>query len=162
MTLSRGNLILLAALGSALLLGGAFVFQALGYAPCKLCIWQRWPHAAAIALGALGAFLPLAAVASAGALAAATTGGIGVYHAGVEWGFWEGPTSCTGGSLAGLSGASLLDPNAAGAVVMCDEVVWSLFGLSMAGWNALLSFGLALVWVAALLRPAGPGAGGRI
>ena len=105
------NMMLLAAFGSLALLAGAFFFQALGYAPCKLCLWQRWPHAAAIAVGGLVLLLgPLALLAVAGALSALTTSGIGVYHTGVERGWWEGPTSCTGGgdSLAGMSGADLL------------------------------------------------------
>ncbi len=88
MPLSRRNMMLLAAGGSLALLVGAFVFQALGYAPCKLCLWQRWPHAAAIALGGLVLLLgPLVLVGIAGALAAATTAGIGIYHTGVERGF---------------------------------------------------------------------------
>ncbi|SES21759.1 Disulfide bond formation protein DsbB [Tranquillimonas rosea] len=148
------RLIQLAALGSALLLGGAFVFQALGYPPCKLCLWQRWPHAAAILLGLVGTFVPARWVAGLGGLAAATTSLFGVYHTGVERGWWEGPTSCTGdgGGLSGMSGADLLSTEGASGVIMCDEVAWAFAGLSMASWNAILSALLVMVWVLALRR----------
>ena len=148
------RLALLAAFGSALLLGGAFVFQMLGYLPCKLCLWQRWPHAAAILAGLASFVVPVAAAAVAGALAALTTAGIGLYHAGAEAGWWEGPQSCTGAGagLGGLSGGDLLSTEAPVGIVRCDEVVWQLFGISMAGWNAILSFGLALIWITALRR----------
>jgi len=150
--LTRRALILLAASGSFALLAGAFAFQALGYAPCQMCLWQRWPHAAAAALGVAGFFSPLAIVAVLGAIAAFTTGAIGVFHAGVEWKFWQGPTACSGTStsLSGLSGTDLLSTDIPEAIVMCDEIVWSLLGLSMAGWNAVLSFVLVAVWIAAL------------
>lgn len=149
--MTRRSLIVAAGLGSLVLLLAAWGFQAAGYAPCKMCIWQRWPHGAAVAIAGAGAFLPIALIPLLGALAALTTSGIGAYHAGVEYGWWEGPASCTGtaDSLAGLSGADLLSTEGAVNIVMCDEVVWSLLGISMAGWNAILSLGLALVWVAA-------------
>ncbi len=146
------NLALLAAGGSLALLAGAFVFQALGYAPCKMCIWQRWPHGIAIGFGALAAAVaPLILWTLGGALAALTTAGIGVYHVGVEQKWWEGPSSCTGGGqgLQGLSGADLLSTEGVANIVMCDEIAWSLAGISMAGWNAIFSFGLALIWFAA-------------
>lgn len=154
--MTRSRLILAAGAGSFLLLGGAFVFQALGYAPCKMCLWQRWPHAAAIVIAAVALVTGWRVLAWLGALAAAITCGIGVYHSGVEFGWWEGPSSCTGAGpgLGGLSGDSLLSMDAAPALVMCDEVVWSLAGLSMAGWNALLSYGLVVIWIMAARRPA--------
>ena len=151
------NLMLLAAGGSLALLLGAFFFQALGYAPCKLCIWQRWPHGVAIGAGALvlalGPMLLLGVVGLAGAL---TTAGIGVYHTGIERGYWEGPADCTGAgdSLAGMSGADLLSLDVPVDIVMCDEVAWAFLGLSMASWNALASFGLAAMWFMALRQRA--------
>ena len=144
---------MLATGGHAVLLGGAFGFQALGYAPCPMCLWQRWPHAAAILLG-LAALAGLAprAMAAAAALAALTTAGIAGYHAGVEQGWWEGPASCAGGgSLADLSGADLLSTEIADTVVVCGEIVWQ-FGLTLAGWNAVLSVLLAGLWLAAARR----------
>lgn len=149
------SLMLFAALGSALLLAGAFAFQLMGYAPCKLCIWQRWPHGAAVGFGALVLLTGAWALwALAGALSALTTAGIGVYHTGVERGWWEGPQSCSGGGLSmeSLSGADLLSTDAPTGVVMCDEVAWAMFGISMASWNAIISFGLAAIWLVAFLR----------
>lgn len=151
------NMMLLAAAGSLALLLGAFMFQALGYAPCKLCIWQRWPHGVAIGAGALvlalGPIMLLGLVGLAGAL---TTAGIGVYHTGIERGYWEGPADCTGAgdSLAGMSGADLLSLDVPVDIVMCDEVAWAFLGLSMASWNALASFGLAAIWFMALRQRA--------
>ena len=157
MTVTRKTTMLLAAGGSLALLLGAFFFQALGYAPCKLCLWQRWPHGAAIVVGALVLLTaPLLLWALAGALSAATSGAIGVYHTGVERGWWEGPTTCSGGgnALDGMSGADLLSLDAPVDIVMCDEVAWAFLGLSMASWNALASFALAGLWLWALTRPA--------
>jgi len=151
--MTRKTLMLLAAFGSLALLLGAFGFQALGYAPCKLCLWQRWPHGAAIAIGAFVLLLgPLTLLGLAGALAALTTAGIGTYHTGIERGWWPGPTSCTGGGnvLEGLSGSDMLSLDAPTGVVMCDEVAWSFAGLSMASWNVIFSLLLALIWLAAL------------
>lgn len=149
----RLSLIALAAGGSLALLVGAFVFQALGYAPCQLCLWQRWPHVAAVGIGAVALMLPGRVLPVLGALAALATSGLGLYHTGVERGWWQGPSSCTGagGGLSGLSGEALL-PGAEAAVpalVMCDEVAWAFAGLSMASWNALLSLGLAGLWLLA-------------
>lgn len=154
MTLTRQHLILCAALGSALLLAGAFMFQALGYAPCKMCIWQRYPHAAAIALGALAFFVPLPALTALGALAALITAGIGGYHVGVEQGWWEGPTSCSAGAIDNIDPGALFDQIMAAPLIRCDEIAWQLFGLSMAGWNMVISLVLAGLWIAALtVRP---------
>lgn len=149
--MTRIQLILLAAGGSAALLAGAFTFQFFGYPPCHLCLWQRWPHAAAILIGLVALALPrVAALPALGALAALTTGGIGVYHTGVERGWWEGPNTCTSGPIDGVSSAELLDRIMNAPLIRCDEVAWQLMGLSMASWNALLSFGLAAIWVMAL------------
>lgn len=153
--MTRKNLMLLAAAGSLALLLGAFGFQLLGYAPCKLCIWQRWPHGVAIAAGALVlAMGPLLLLGLAGMLGALTTAGIGVYHTGIERGWWEGPSDCTGtgDSLAGMSGTDLLSTEVPVDIVLCDEVAWAFLGLSMASWNALISLALALIWAAALWR----------
>lgn len=142
----------LAALGSALLLAGAFTFQAFGYAPCHLCLLQRWPHAAAIAFGVIAYVTASRPVMGLGAIAALTTAGIGLYHTGVERGLWIGPTSCTSGSIEGVASDDLLNQIMNAPLVRCNEVVWSLFGLSMASWNAVFSLLLALIWVKAALR----------
>lgn len=146
MILDRKFLISLAAAGSAALLGGAFVFQFLGYAPCEMCLWQRWPHAAAILIGVIALASQSRALCWLGALAAAITGGLGVYHTGVERHWWQGPTSCTGSG--GMDAGNLLATNGP-KLVLCDQVAWDLFGISMASWNALASFGLMVIWIMA-------------
>jgi len=148
---SSRTLILLATLGSAGLLGGAFAFQYLGgLAPCQLCLWQRWPHAAAILIGVVALVTGWRGLAWLGALAALATAGIGIFHVGVEQLWWEGLASCTAGSIEGISAADLLDPTKdVAAVVRCDEIAWQLLGVSMAGWNAILSVILAGIWVKA-------------
>ncbi len=155
MSVTRKHLIALAAAGSAALLLGAFAFQHLGdMAPCKLCLWQRWPHAAAVVIGALALLgLPwTGALALAGAAAAATTGGIGVYHTGIERGWWRGPDSCTSAPIGEQSADALFDQIMAAPLVRCDEVAWEMLGLSMASWNALAAFTLVAVWLAAARR----------
>ncbi len=153
-TLPARALAALAGLGSAALLAGAFAFQYIGgMAPCALCIWQRWPHAVAVAIMLLALLVPNRWLMALGALAALTTAGIGGFHMGVEYGWWEGLQSCSGGSISGISMDDLLNPNAAvAAPVRCDEVPWSLLGLSMAGWNMVVSLGLAGVWALAARR----------
>jgi disulfide bond formation protein DsbB len=153
---TRNMLILVAAGGSAVLLAGALAFQYLGgLAPCTLCIWQRWPHLAAVVIGAAALALPGRVLPVLGALAALATAGIGGFHVGVEQGWWEGLASCSAGSIAGLSVDDLLNPNVAvAAPVRCDEIPWSLAGVSMAGWNMVLSLALAAIWVMAAIRPA--------
>ncbi|MDC0115850.1 disulfide bond formation protein B [Octadecabacter sp.] len=149
--MTRSQLITFASVGSFILLAGAYAFQAFGYAPCKMCLWQRWPHVAAVAIG-LFAVLVLRYqkfLAILGALAAATTASIGLYHTGVERDWWEGPTSCTGG--AALITDNLLSTDIA-PIVMCDDVVWSLLGLSMASYNAIISLALVALWIAAARR----------
>ncbi|MBM9595619.1 disulfide bond formation protein B [Roseitranquillus sediminis] len=148
--MTRRHLMVLAGLGSLGLLVGAWVFQSLGYYPCKLCLWQRWPHSAAALMGAVAIVAPVAPVAIAGAFAAATTGAIGVYHAGVERDWWEGPATCTAGDISGLSTEQLMDQILNAPIVRCDDIAWQLAGISMAGWNAILSFGLAALWLYAL------------
>ena len=80
-----------------------------------------------------------------------TTAGLGLYHTGVERGWWPGPASCSGGGagLGGLTGAELLSTENVAPVVMCDEVAWAFAGLSMASWNALIALALALLWLRA-------------
>ena len=128
----------LALLLPAGLLGGALFSQYVGgLYPCEMCYWQRWPHGAAILL-ALGAFAspsrarPLVLLA---ALAVLISGAIGVFHAGVEVGWWEGITRCT------TSGATSLEDILNVPLVRCDQIQWAFLGLSMAAWNAILSIG---------------------
>lgn len=153
--MTRNFLVILALAGSAALLAGAFAFQHLGgLAPCKMCLWQRWPHAAAVLIGLAALAIPGRLLTVMGACAALTTAGIGLYHTGVERGWWQGPTTCTAGPIGGLSSEDLLNQILAAPIVRCDEVAWSLAGLSMASWNAVLSLALALIWLAATTRSA--------
>jgi disulfide bond formation protein DsbB len=147
----RSGLIILAMAGSLAVLAGAFAFQYIGgLAPCHLCLLQRWPHAAAVAIGLLALAVPGRLLPLAGAAAALTTAAIGMYHTGVERLWWAGPTSCSAGSIAGLDVKDLLDPSIVVApVVRCDEVAWQMLGLSMASWNVAVSLGLALIWLLA-------------
>ncbi len=132
---------------------GAWGFQHLGgLAPCEMCIWQRWPHGAAVLLGGGALMTAGAALPYLGALAAATTAGIGLYHTGVERSWWEGPTSCSSGSIDGLSASDLLDQIMAAPLVQCDQVAWEMFGLSMASWNSVISVALVTLWAAAALK----------
>lgn len=145
---------------SVLLLLGALGFQYIGrLPPCELCLWQRWPHVGAVVVGFGGPLLIRAGllersvtkgVAVLAALLIATSGAIGVYHAGVQWHWWPGPQSCTGAAFR-YTGAPL-DLNA--PVVLCDIAAWRLFGISIAGYNALISFAAAIA-AAFLLARAG-------
>lgn len=144
----------LALLLPAALLAGALGSQYLGgLHPCEMCHWQRWPHYFAVAAAALALVLrdsPASRLLTLlAALAIAVSGAIGVYHAGVELGFFEGLTACTAGG-SGATGDALLKEILATPLVRCDEVQWALFGISMAGWNAIISLGGAatIVWLA--------------
>jgi len=150
------GLAMLAGVGSVALLGGALFFQyVLGMAPCELCIWQRWPHVVAAGLGLVVWFVPAAPVFVLGAAAAAASGVIGLYHTGVERGWLAGPTACSGApDFGSLTAEQMLERVLAAPVVRCDEVAWQMLGLSMASWNAVLSFALAGLWLMALRSPA--------
>ena len=153
------HLVIAAATGSAFLLIAALGFQYLGgLAPCQLCIWQRWPHAAAVAVGAAVLIFGVPKLAWAGALAAAASAAVAFYHAGVEYKWWKGLEACSATPLEMTSGADLLDFSAAQPVVLCDEVVWSFLGLSMAAWNGILSLLLAGIWIVSLRRRSRSGA----
>jgi disulfide bond formation protein DsbB len=158
MTLTRQTLTLLATLGSVALLLGAFAFQHIGgMAPCALCLYQRWPHAAAILIGVVALATGWRGLLWLGGLAALTTAGIGVFHVGVEQGWWEGLQACTAGSIAGISTADLLNPAAdVAAPVRCDAIPWQMLGVSMAGWNVFASLGLAGLWLWAARQTSHP------
>ena len=144
---------------SVAVLASAYFFEyVIGLEPCKLCLWQRLPWWIALGIGSLainyrrrpGLIFGLTLLAAITVLVGA---GLGGYHAGVEYKWWSGPSGCTGGgagpaaelsaALQGLQG----DPPA-----QCDEVPWSLFGISMAGYNFLISLGLGLLVLWALFR----------
>jgi len=157
-----------AAAVSALLLAGAFAFEIFGdYPPCPLCIAQRWAHVwimmAGIGLGALFRFVPAlpGAVQRAGAGAMALPAGYSAWiagrHAGMEYGFWTIP--CQSTDASGLTIESMLEGlSRAQNVVLCDEAPWTLLGVSMAGYNTLISAALCVISLFVMIRP---GAGGR-
>jgi disulfide bond formation protein DsbB len=152
MSMTRAQIVVTAAGGSALLLAGAFLFQMMGYPPCKLCLWQRWPHAVAFVIGIMFLVIPNRIIALLGALAVATSGAIGLYHMGVEQKWWEGPTSCTSGDISNLTPEQLLEQIMNAPLVRCDDIAWVFAGISMAGWNMIISFFLAGLWVVAARR----------
>ena len=134
------------------LLGGALLSQyAGGLYPCEMCWWQRYPHAAAILLVAT-AFTTAASSSRArtltalAALAIAVSGAIGVFHAGVEYRWWEGLTRCT------ASGPTTLGDIMSVPLVRCDQAQWTLGGVSLAGFNAILSLGAAALIAWLLMR----------
>ncbi len=89
-------------------------------------------------------------LAACGAIAAAAAAGLGVYHTGVERGWWLGPDTCSaGGNIADLSSEDLLNQILAAPVIRCTDVAWDMLGLSMASWNAVLSGALAIMWILA-------------
>lgn len=149
-------LVMGAGAGSAALLLGALAFQFIGgLSPCPLCIWQRWPHVATVLLAILALTLlqrHLRLVAIGAALAMLTGALLGVYHTGIERGWWPGPDTCTSSDIRNLSTDQLMTQILNAPLVRCDEVVWDMFGLSMASWNALASLALALCWLVVAVR----------
>lgn len=141
------------AIAAATLAGAWFIQLVMGIQPCPLCLEQRYAYYLVVPLGALvaiaaGRDAPRAALIAGLAIVALATlanAGLGAYHAGVEWGFWKGPTECTGpvGNLG--SAASLLERLDTVKVVRCDEVRWKFLGVSLAGYNVLISLLMAAV-----------------
>lgn len=161
-----GLVCLLLAGASAAMLAGAFAFQYIGgLAPCVLCIWQRWPYAAVIALGFIGAGLAsgakpsgplLGTIIAVAALALFVDAGIAGFHVGVEQHWWEGTRACVGATGgAGSPEEVLADLLSKTKVVRCDEVAWSLAGISMAGYNMMIALGLGVFAILAAMRTFG-------
>jgi disulfide bond formation protein DsbB len=115
---------------------GAWGFEYLGYAPCELCLMQRFAYYAVVPLSLLFAFLPPSLQRNGLYLVVLIMLGsmiFGIYHSGVEWKFWQGPTTCTGGAVTGAL------PDLTKKAVMCDQPAIRILGLSLAGWNAVIS-----------------------
>lgn len=135
-------------------IAGAFVFEALGYAPCELCLKERIPYYAAIPFAGLAVFFAargprslLRAAFVALALIFAASAVFGAYHAGIEWGFWPGPTECTGPLDHARSTADFMKQLQSVKVARCDAPALRILGLSLAAWNALISAVLAALAV---------------
>nr|WP_249808695.1 disulfide bond formation protein B [Bradyrhizobium sp. 166] len=142
------------ALTAAATIAGAWYFQlVLGIVPCPLCLEQRYAYYLVIPLGLLialaargGAPRPLLLAGLAIlALASIANAGLGTYHSGVEWGFWKGPTDCSGPVVNLGSATDLLSRLDTVKVVRCDEVQWRFLGLSLAGYNVLISLLMAAI-----------------
>ncbi|MFY7777360.1 MAG: disulfide bond formation protein B [Elstera sp.] len=159
---SRSRLMPLVALpplysGAALAMALASQFWG-GLQPCILCVYQRWPHAIALGLGLLAIMLvrngltrSARALTYLAGVALLITAGIGAFHMGVEWHWWEGTASCGSTLGAGQSVDQLRAALLATPVVRCDEVPWSFLGLSMAGYNFIFS---GLMGIIVLIRTA--------
>lgn len=137
-------------------IAGAWIFEYSGYAPCELCLKQRWAYYTGVPL-ALGVTLlaprnPGLAKAGLAVLAILWLASMvfGIYHSGVEWKWWPGPSTCT--AQAGFAGGL---PDLSKPAVLCDTPAIRILGLSLAGWNAVISLGLALVALAGLRRAQG-------
>jgi disulfide bond formation protein DsbB len=139
---------------AAATLAGAWFFQlVLDIRPCPLCLEQRYAYYLAVPLGALLAWAAaghaprgvLVAGLALLALAALANAWLGFYHAGVEWGFWQGPTECSGPVLDLGKAGSLFDNLDKVKLIRCDEVQWRFLGLSLAGYNVLISLLMAAV-----------------
>ena len=150
---------LIAAAAAATIAGAWFFQYVIGLVPCPLCLDQRVPYYVAIPLALLLGFfahdprraklarlllLVIAAILAYGAA-------LGVYHAGIEWGWWPGPVTCSSARLPG-GGGNILSQMHGARVVPCDEVQWRFLGLSLAGYNALIAGGLALFALYVALR----------
>ena len=145
--MSENKSVLLAGLGSLGLLIGAFLFQYVGeLPPCEMCYWQRYPHAAALGIAALILLTGIRGLTILGFLLTLLTAGIGGFHAGVEQSWWDGPQTCTSTAIDNLSTEELLTQIMSAPMVRCDEISWQMFGISMAGWNMVLSLCLAVLW----------------
>ena len=139
---------------AAATLAGAWYMQLVqGIQPCELCLAQRYAYYLVAPLGAVMAIAaakdaPRGALLAGLAVIALVTfanAGLAAYHAGVEWGFWQGPTACTGpvGNLG--SAGNLLERLDSVKVVRCDEVQWKFLGLSLAGYDVLISLAMAAI-----------------
>jgi disulfide bond formation protein DsbB len=129
--------LLMALAGAALLVGVLVLQYGFGAEPCRLCIWQRYPHLVLVALGLLGYWFRPAPALAAGALVALGGAALGAYHFGIEQGYWALPEGCA----AGASAASIeeLKQLLAGAPPACDQVGFTLLGLSLSAWNVVVS-----------------------
>lgn len=149
--LNKANLVALAV--PLALLGGAYGFQYIGgLVPCEMCWWQRYAHFAALGLAVAAFVLPMKRLFTAlSGLAIAAAAAIGGYHAGVEYGWWKGLTECTT-TVSFSNGGDPLAAIMAAPVIRCDVVQWKLMGISMAGYDFLISGAAALLVFALMAR----------
>lgn len=150
---AAGAALLIAAGGAATILGAWFFQYAIGLKPCPLCLEQRTPYYVAIPLAVIVAVAALrhaprmSVTAGLGLLAVCWLigAGLGVYHSGVEWHWWVGPTDCSGPLDSLGSTKDLLQDLSTISPVRCDQAQWRFLGLSLAGYNVLISLALAAI-----------------
>ena len=151
-----------AAVGAATIAGALFFQYVVGLAPCPLCLDQRIPYYVAISLAVVlmyvareGKHATLARLLLLAIVATLAYGAyLGVYHAGIEWGWWQGPPTCSAGTQPITGGGNMLERMRAARVVPCDEAQWRFLGLSLAGYNALIAGALALFALGVAMRGA--------
>lgn len=144
---SRPALILIL-VAAVVVVGAALLSQYWGgLEPCELCLLERWPYYAAILLALVALFLPSPSPARTALLLLAliflASAALGFYHAGIEYRWFAGPSSCTSTHAAAQTFEELKAQLLNQKVVMCDQVQWSIFGISLAGFNCLVSLALA-------------------
>ncbi|MEM1366151.1 MAG: disulfide bond formation protein B, partial [Pseudomonadota bacterium] len=170
-TLSLHRLALFSGLTALAIVGSAWVFQLIGYVPCQVCLWQRVPYYIAGPLLIIGGAMSMRGmipdtivrtIIVLGAAIIAVSGLIGIYHSGVEWGYWPGPESCgVGGVFTASDADDLFNSLASTKPPACDEAAGRFLGLSFAGWNVIAAFGLAAMMLWALKRAANPQMAGQ-
>ena len=147
------KLITIASFSSMAVILTAYYFEYIeGLFPCKLCYWQRYPHFLNILIFPLFYLFPMRSLIFVGMGSMLVSISLAFYHVGVEQKYWPGPNSCSNASIEGLTTDQLLDQIMSAPLVRCDEVAWELIGISMAGWNMLISFCLFLTWFYCFLK----------
>ena len=147
------QLIPLASFSSMAVILAAYYFEYIGgFSPCKLCYWQRYPHFMNSLIFPLFYFFPMRSLIFIGMGSMLVSTILAFYHVGVEQKYWSGPNSCSNTSIEGLTTDQLLDQIMSTPIVRCDEIAWELIGISMAGWNVLISFCLFFIWLYCYLK----------
>ena len=146
MTSQRLAYVLAVVVPAALLAGALIAQYGFGLLPCEMCWWQRYPHIAALAFAALGWATKRDALVALAAIAILVSGLLGAFHAGVEYGWWKGLTACT---TTAAGGGDALEAIMNAPIVRCDVAPWTLGGISLAGFNFLISTvaGAAILWL---------------
>jgi disulfide bond formation protein DsbB len=151
--MTKKQLISLASFGSLAIIIGAYSFEYIGgFLPCKLCYWQRYPHFLNILIFPILYLLQMRILIFIGMSSMLISTVLAFYHVGVEQKYWLGPSSCTNSSIEGLTTDQLLTQIMNAPLVRCDEIAWEFIGVSMAGWNVLISFCLFITWFYLLLK----------
>ena len=152
----------IAVLLPVIVMAGAYIAEMLGLVACEMCWWQRWAHISAMPPAFAAAIIHVRHPAERGgiqrvllgaaATAILTSGLIGVFHAGVEYHWWNGITACTASLPRGMSSSDFLKTVIAQPIIRCDVAQWTLLGVSLAGYNAILSIGGGLTVVGLIIR----------